>query len=472
MRMNNLYSRILIFVVILFFTLPVSSQDKDNPWLLSFGLNFVDFYPTNISGMISENGSPTKFGDQFFNGDHYNYVIAPSKISLGRYINESLTGELSISINKIDKLGSIKLNEDVSYFAVDANLLYNINKIVGNTKSFEPYALIGLGFNTKGNNVKNSIQFKNAPSLNGGLGMKFWLIKNLGVKVQSAYKHFFGDGSFPHFQHSISIMYKFGGDDEDNDGIFNQKDKCPEIFGLEEFDGCPDTDGDGIQDLNDKCPMVYGVKSLNGCPDTDGDGVTDKLDKCLYKRGSLKNSGCPDTDNDGIIDIKDACPALAGPITNRGCPEPDTDGDGVIDKLDKCKYEIGNKANNGCPGSEIKKELEAKFTKITSDILFISGTDRFKLKYDKQLNEISELMKKHEDLKFQIQGFTDDIGAKEYNRVLSLKRVNRILGYLVSKGVNQLNIQVKGFGEENPIAPNTTSEGRAKNRRVEIKIVN
>jgi outer membrane protein OmpA-like peptidoglycan-associated protein len=470
--MKNISSKILILVAILFFTLPINSQDKDNPWLLSFGLNFVDFYPTNINGMTSDSGEPTKFGDQFFNGDHYNYIIAPSKISLGRYINKSLSGELAISINKIDKVGNIKLNENVSYLAVDANLIYNINKIIGNTMWFEPYALAGTGFNSKGNNAKNGIQFKNGVSLNGGLGIKIWLSKYLGVKVQSAYKHFFNDGSFPHFQHSISFIYKFGGNDEDNDGIFDQKDKCPEVYGLVEFNGCPDTDGDGIQDSEDKCPNVYGSKTLNGCPDGDGDGVADKIDKCLYNRGSLKNNGCPDTDNDGVIDIKDDCPALAGAITNRGCPEPDTDGDGIIDKLDKCKYEIGTKANNGCSSSDINRVLEVKLTSITSNISFISGSDRFYAKYDAALDEISELMKKHKDLKFQIQGYTDDVGDNALNQKLSLARVKKILSNLITRGVSQSNIEIKGFGEQNPIASNRTKAGRAKNRRVEIKIVN
>ncbi|MCF6180560.1 OmpA family protein [Lutibacter sp.] len=471
MKTNILPKRILILALLFLFIIPIKAQDKDNPWLISFGVNFVDFYPTNIQGMTSESGVPTKWYDQFFNlNNHYNYVIAPTKLSLGRYINESFSGELAVSVNKIDKVGSIKLAESVSYFAIDANLIYNINKIIGETGWFEPYAVAGSGFNAKGNNIANSIQFKNYASFNSGLGAKVWLYKNLGVKVQSVYKHFFNNGSYPHFQHSISIMYKFGGYDEDDDGIYDKNDKCPEVFGLKEFNGCPDTDEDGISDAEDKCPKVYGLKALSGCPDTDGDGVTDKLDKCLYAKGSLKNNGCPDTDNDGIIDLRDACPKIAGPLSNRGCPEPDTDGDGVIDKLDHCKYEIGTKTNNGCP--DIKKDLEAKLTKITSNILFISGTDKFSSKYDKQLNEVSELMKKHKDLKFQIQGFTDNVGSKEYNKILSLKRVNRILGYLISTGVNQLNLRVKGFGEKKPIAPNNTAEGRAKNRRVEIKIVN
>jgi len=113
-----------------------------------------------------------------------------------------------------------------------------------------------------------------------------------------------------------------------------------------------------------------------------------------------------------------------------------------------------------------------ELTKLASSILFISGSDVFYAKYTEQLNEIANLMTLHNDLKFQIQGHTDNVGSEESNKKLSLKRVTKILSFLVSKGVNQLNLSVKGFGETQPVDTNNTAEGRAKNRRVEIKILN
>ena len=69
-----------------------------------------------------------------------------------------------------------------------------------------------------------------------------------------------------HLAHSI----KFGGKDTDGDGIWDKDDACPEVPGLEEFNGCPDTDGDGIEDGNDDCPNVAGAAEFNGCPDPNG----------------------------------------------------------------------------------------------------------------------------------------------------------------------------------------------------------
>ena len=68
--------------------------------------------------------------------------------------------------------------------------------------------------------------------------------------------------------------------DTDKDNVLDKNDKCPNIYGLEEFDGCPDSDGDGIIDMEDNCPEEYGLEEFNGCPDSDGDGIIDIEDDC------------------------------------------------------------------------------------------------------------------------------------------------------------------------------------------------
>jgi len=463
MKMNILArSYSISFFFILTIATNLRGQDQDNPWLISFGVNTVDYSSTNVSGMVSKTGESTQWFDEFFNvRANQNYIKAPTKLSIGRYLNENFNIELSASINKITKMGSFKVPESISYLAFDVNLNYDIHKIIGESTWFNPYAIMGGG--------ANLLDSDKTLTLNAGLGTKLWTFNKVGFKMQTIYKHNFS-GSYPHFQHSISLIYKFGGYDEDNDGVYDKDDKCPEVFGLAEFNGCPDSDEDGIQDSEDACPTVFGVMTLNGCPDSDGDGVTDKKDRCPYVKGASKHGGCPDTDGDGIIDLRDACPKRPGPASNKGCPEIDSDDDGIIDKLDKCKFEVGTVENSGCP--DIKKDLEAKLTEIAGSILFVSGTDRYYKKYEIQLNQIADLMKKYNNLKFQIQGHTDNVGPENANYKLSLKRVNRILNFLVSKGINQFNLNVVGFGETVPIATNDTAEGRAKNRRVEIRILN
>jgi OOP family OmpA-OmpF porin len=68
-------------------------------------------------------------------------------------------------------------------------------------------------------------------------------------------------------------------------------------------------------------------------------------------------------------------------------------------------------------------------------------------------------------------GHTDSIGTVEYNQKLSERRANTVKEYLVSKGIEKNRIYTEGKGEKDPIATNSTAEGRAKNRRVEIEVV-
>jgi len=68
-------------------------------------------------------------------------------------------------------------------------------------------------------------------------------------------------------------------------------------------------------------------------------------------------------------------------------------------------------------------------------------------------------------------GHTDSIGSKSYNQKLSLRRANAVKAYLVSKGIEANRIYTEGKGETQPVADNSTREGRAKNRRVEIEVV-
>ncbi|MFN0049556.1 MAG: OmpA family protein [Cytophagales bacterium] len=84
------------------------------------------------------------------------------------------------------------------------------------------------------------------------------------------------------------------------------------------------------------------------------------------------------------------------------------------------------------------------------------------------MDKIAALMKQQLSAKFRIEGHTDAKGSREYNQVLSEQRAESIKNYLVSKGLNRLRFETKGYGKDKPIAENDTDEGRAKNRRVEF----
>jgi len=87
------------------------------------------------------------------------------------------------------------------------------------------------------------------------------------------------------------------------------------------------------------------------------------------------------------------------------------------------------------------------------------------------LNELGNVLKQKLEWKLILSGYTDNKGSSEYNLKLSNDRANAVKEYLIAQGINENKISAKGYGESNPIAPNDTDENRAKNRRVEFKIV-
>jgi len=458
--MKHLKVAVLALLLIAGFT-NVNAQDKNNPWAIGVGTNAVDFYPTNAPEMQTPAGLSTVWFDEFFNAsDHYSILPSVSRITVSRYLNDGFTFEVAGTLNRITKVGD-NAASDLAYYSADGALKYDLNKIFGETDWFDPYATVGGGYTWLGD--------LGTGTFNGGLGVNIWLSKNVGINIESKYKHTFDSNIIQHFQHSAGLVFKFGGTDTDGDGVYDKEDACPEVFGLAEFKGCPDSDNDGVIDSKDACPNVAGLATLNGCPDADGDGIADKDDACPNAKGSKANNGCPDTDGDGVVDKDDACPNVAGPSANKGCPWPDTDGDGVLDKDDNCVDQAGPASNNGCP--EITQVEVAKLTELFKTVYFNSGKSAITDNTSQLLDQAAGIMTKYSTAKFSISGYADSTGSAKRNLQLTNDRANAVKNYLVTKGVSESNLTAKGFGEENPIASNRTKAGRAKNRRVEVKLV-
>ena len=238
-----------------------------------------------------------------------------------------------------------------------------------------------------------------------------------------------------------------------------------------EFNGCPDTDGDGISDQEDACPLVYGKKEFQGCPDTDGDGIIDGIDDCIETPGPKENNGCPwpDTDEDGLLDKEDDCPTIPGPKENNGCPYIDTDEDGLLDKDDECPNTPGPIENKGCP--VIEEEVVEVLQTAFDNLEFRTAKDIILNDSKPSLEELATVLNERPTWKLEISGHTDNVGNEDKNMVLSKKRAESVKKFLVAQGVDETHLIIKFFGETAPIADNNTAEGRQKNRRVEMKII-
>jgi OOP family OmpA-OmpF porin len=235
-----------------------------------------------------------------------------------------------------------------------------------------------------------------------------------------------------------------------------------------------DSDGDGLLDPQDYCPLEP-AQTPDGCPvkDRDGDGKKDDVDQCPDVASPLP-TGCPDPDpdKDGIPSDTDQCPDIAG-VGPTGCPDPDPDKDGISGDLDQCPNEAevpnGFEDKDGCP-DELPEKVQ-KFSGTISGIYFEFGKAVIQQASFPVLDEAAAVLAEHPDLRIRIAGHTDSKGTPERNLELSQQRAQAVADYLINKGVETSRIESVGHGEDQPIAPNDTEQGRKQNRRIEFEIL-
>lgn len=210
----------------------------------------------------------------------------------------------------------------------------------------------------------------------------------------------------------------------------------------------------------------------SGPRDRDGDGFLDDEDQCPTVPG-IAPDGCPrsDRDGDGFFDDEDKCPDEPG-VEPDGCPRPDKDGDKIADEVDKCidvpEVKNGFEDTDGCP-DELPKEV-ADFAGVIKGIEFDLDKDTIKSGSRKVLDKAVAVLAAHPEIAVEIGGHTDSTGSREYNLDLSRRRAKSVRDYLVGKGIAEDRVSTRGYGPDQPIATNETTEGRARNRRIEFTV--
>ena len=131
-------------------------------------------------------------------------------------------------------------------------------------------------------------------------------------------------------------------------------------------------------------------------------------------------------------------------------------------------------------GSEIA--LAANFIRLSGrqtgcspafrkNLNFKSGKYDIEKQYFNDLEKLVDLLNDEKDIKIEIAGHTDSIGIDQANQILSENRAKSVKSFLVRNKINHNRITCVGYGEKQPISTNSTSEGRKKNRRIEIRIL-
>ena len=414
------------------------SQNENNPWAITVGTNAVDLIET---GSFKDEGLSVS--------SNFSYL------EISRYVGSGFSVNLAGTFNSIDRDSG---NEDL-YYGVDLGTTLTSREII-DLGNFEPTLRAGVGL--VGGLSGISLNDDDFFSVYAGAGINYWFNEVLALSIKTTYKNDLRDlngligndnDGRDHFQHLAGLTLAFGGEsDTDKDGINDSVDACPEVAGLANLNGCPDDDGDGIRNNDDDCPMTAGLAALNGCPDADGDGVKDADDACPNVAGVVALNGCPDRDGDGITDADDACPRKAGPVSNNGCP------------VEAKKPEAPKVVTPEYPLS------------LLSDFVVYFDTDEHDVDYlsalNNKLSTVINVLTANPSTTISVEGHTDSTGTSSYNKALSDKRANYIKKRLTDAGISASRLSTKAFGESMPKASNTSNEGRAANRRVDIKVAN
>jgi SH3 domain-containing YSC84-like protein 1 len=127
-----------------------------------------------------------------------------------------------------------------------------------------------------------------------------------------------------------------------------------------------------------------------------------------------------------------------------------------------------NRYRNAGANTDVGASLRETGRVTLSNVHFETGKADITADSESALNEAVAALKEHADWKIRVEGFTDNVGGKDANLKLSSDRADAVLNWLADHGLDRARLSSKGYGEGRPVATNSTEEGRAKNRRVQL----
>jgi outer membrane protein OmpA-like peptidoglycan-associated protein len=108
---------------------------------------------------------------------------------------------------------------------------------------------------------------------------------------------------------------------------------------------------------------------------------------------------------------------------------------------------------------------------MPSNVTFATNEASIQPQFRNTLDQVADVLKQYNQTYVDVYGHTDSTGSDSYNLSLSQRRAGAVADYLTTRGVQSARLGTRGFGEAQPVASNDTEEGKAANRRVEIKLV-
>lgn len=427
--------RVIVLLAVLFWAfLPAGhTQYAGNRNALAMKKTFLDHY----SPVEGENGSFANYGGGW-------------EISYYRNINPWLNAGVPVKIGIANLPGESKNRTTLTLDFIGQAQIFDMDRLLN------PFAIAGFGLTSERFRM-GKLQMH----LPVGGGLNYNIFNGAFAHFQVEYR--VGLNEAPsNIQYGLGVMFlikkepdrrikrrmlrKIAKMDRDGDFIIDRHDRCPDEAGVDSLQGCPDTDLDGLADQDDLCPGQAGPSSARGCPDRDADGIPDHSDPCPDKAGT-DGRPCPLPEGHKTLE-KDVLPAAPDPKVENENPLPKKEPATPLsqEELDILKFALRN----------------ITFATNEADL---NGTARF------YLGNIVEVLKKYPDIGVNIKGHTDNLGPAELNLELSRDRAKACYEYLLSQGLSEERLSYAGFGEQQPIADNSTRRGRKQNRRVEFELV-
>jgi outer membrane protein OmpA-like peptidoglycan-associated protein len=377
-----------------------------------------------------------------------------------------------------------------------------------------------------------------AGTLSGGAGFRVGITPVLlarGDMLLTRYKNAEHTQNLTNFGLNVGLSVMLGSKpipDSDNDGILDNRDRCPDTPAGAQVDGrgCSgDSDSDGVPDGVDRCagtPLGATVDAKGCTRDSDSDNIPDGIDRCPdTPAGVLVDpSGCPkDSDGDAIPDGLDRCSETpqGATVDALGCPG-DEDGDGVLDGLDKCpRTSAGATVNaSGCaagqaptrpgeaqpqpaqptpsaaptppaggvpaprpvtrpaardsvslrPAARARPAAGKIVPGVIPGVAFEEGSARLQPASYVALDSIADILLADTTIRVEIGAHTDNSTPPAAAQHLTNLQAEAVRTYLVTKGVKFQQIVPQGYGATVPLTPDNTPRGRVANRRVEIRL--
>lgn len=122
-------------------------------------------------------------------------------------------------------------------------------------------------------------------------------------------------------------------------------------------------------------------------------------------------------------------------------------------------------------GIGVTREGDELVLDMPSEVTFATGSANLDPAFRTTLDKVGATLAEYEKTYVDVLGHTDSTGTDSFNQTLSEQRASTVASYLTGRGVQSARLATKGFGESQPRASNTTEDGRAQNRRVEIRLV-